>query len=180
MTFSPTLQGPSKWDIVVMRPRDQCDPGWLPKSHGPLAASDEGGSIKIPINLMTQQKARLEYLAVSLTARAADSALGGADKSLFQSFADSSRQEPELTGHSQARAGGVRPVGLCLTLVLQGVKKGGYCYKSKTTVLFLGLQPAKHSPGGQSTGSHFKGTQPLPCMLSAPARLWSRSADQSR
>lgn len=30
MTFSLTCQGPSKWGIVVMWPRERRDPGWLP------------------------------------------------------------------------------------------------------------------------------------------------------
>ena len=47
---------------------------------------------------MTLQKARLEYIPVSLTARATDFAPGW-DECLFLSFADSPREGLELTGY---------------------------------------------------------------------------------
>lgn len=40
-------------------------------------------------------------------------------------------------------------MGLIHTLVLCGVKMGGYCYKSKIAVLLLGLGPSSYSPRGE-------------------------------
>lgn len=40
-------------------------------------------------------------------------------------------------------------MGLIHSLALRGVKKGGYCYKSKIAVLLLGLGPPPYSPGGE-------------------------------
>ena len=53
----------------------------------PLAAGDEGVSIKIPTNLMTLQKTQLNYIPVSLARRNTDFTLGW-NKPLFLSFTD--------------------------------------------------------------------------------------------
>lgn len=53
----------------------------------PLAAGDEGVSIKIPANLMTLQKTHLNYIPVSLARRTTDFTLGW-NKSVFLSFTD--------------------------------------------------------------------------------------------
>jgi len=141
-----------------------------------LAAGGEGVSIKISANLMTLQKACLEYIAVSLTARAADFALGG-DKRLFLSFADSPRQGLELTGHYGAPEDILllrEEPGLwgCVThRSCMGSRREVTVTKARLQSFFSARGQQSTALGAKDTCSGFKGAQPLlfTPMLAEPA-----------